>query len=595
MATSPLVRNTDLVSFSITSNGRPIKDTYQVLSIQVENSVNQVTRCTLEIADGSPASEDFPISDTDTFIPGAEIEVRAGYEGKNDSIFRGIVLKHTIRIDADEGPVLVITCRDKSIKMTVGRKSACFRDMTDSDIISKLIGNNGLSADVKSTNNQLPELIQYYATDWDFILTRADANGLIVTTDNGKITVSDPNVAPESGLGLTYGLDIMEFEATIDAEDQFKSVQASAWDAKNQAVSSGTASLSNFDTGNLSGTKLAEVIGLDTYHLQTAGFPEPDTLNTWAKSQTTRSKYAKVRGQAKFQGSTLAKPGTLIDLKGVGKRFEGKAFISAVQHDISRGDWITTITIGLSPEPYTAKVHMEVPPAAGLLPGMQGLQIGKVVKIDSDPDQEFRVLVKLPLIQSGDDGVWARLATFYATNNAGAFFYPEVDDEVVIGFFNDDPRYPVILGSVYSSGRAFPNQPEEGNNLKAFISREQMKMTFDEEKKVITITTPGNNQLVFSDEDQGVTLSDQNGNSIKLSPSGIEINSASNITIKASESISMDGPTGITATASGGAIDLNGMNISCSADIEFSFSASATGSISASAELSISGGMVMIN
>ena len=50
-------------------------------------------------------------------------------------------------------------------------------------------------------------------------------------------------------------------------------------------------------------------------------------------------------------------------------------------------------------------------------------------------------------------GVWARMAHVYATEDCGFVFYPEVGDEVVLGFFDDDPTYPVILGSLYSSKR----------------------------------------------------------------------------------------------------------------------------------------------
>lgn len=595
MPISPITAKTDLVTFSVKSNGSPIKDTYQVLSARVDRSVNKIPYCEIEIADGSAAKEDFPISDSDTFVPGAKIELLVGYENSDETIFKGIVIKHGIRISSDNGPVLVILCKDEAVKMTVGRKNAYFQQMTDSDIISKLIGNNGLSADVTATNNQLKEVIQYYSSDWDFMLSRADVNGMVVIVEDGKVLVKNPDDETEEKLGLTYGYDIFEFDADIDAQTQIKSVQSNAWDVKSQAMISGESSISNLDIGNISSSTLSEVIGLDTFDLQSGGLLESDMLSSWAKAKTTKSKYAKVRGTVKFQGSALAMPGTLIEFKGLGKRFNGKGFISGVVHDISNGNWITTAKIGLSAEWFSAKVKTEAPIAAGLLPGIQGLQIGKVKQINDDPDNEFRVLISLPLIQSSDDGVWARLASFYATSNAGAFFYPEVDDEVVVGFLNDDPRSPIILGSVYSSGRPAPETPDENNNTKAFVSREKMKIMFDEENKVITITTPANNQLVFSDDAESIKMTDQNNNFIALSSDGIEINSASNVKITAAESVTIDGPSGITGTASGGSISLSGMSISCSADTEFSASADATASFSSTGEVSINGAMVLIN
>lgn len=595
MASSPLTSKSDLVSFSIKSNGSPIKDTYQVLSAYVKRSVNEIPYCEIEISDGSAAKQDFPISNSDTFVPGNEIELLAGYENDNKTIFKGIVIKHRIRICSQSGPVLVILCKDQAVKMTIGRKNASFKNMKDSDVISKLIANNGLTTDVSPTKNSQKELVQYYSTDWDFILTRADTNGMIAIVQDGKVSIKNPNELKTVYLSLTYGLDIYEFDAEIDAQTQISSVKANAWDMKTQAMISSESTISNVDIGNLSSKDLAKVIGLDSFDLQTGAAIDKEMLSSWATAKTTKSAYAKIRGMVKFQGSALALPGTLIDFKGLGDRFNGNGFVSGVIHDIRDGNWITTAQIGLSPEWFESKLNPKTPSAAGLLPSISGLQVGIVKQINDDPDKQFRVLITLPLIQSNNEGIWARLTSDYASTNAGAFFYPEVDDEVIVGFLNDDPRQPVILGSVYSSARPAPETPDEKNNVKAFVSREQMKISFDEDEKVITITTPNENEIVFSDEDQGIRMKDQNGNFIQLSSDGIEINSASNVKITAADSVSIDGPTGITATASMGSIDLSGMNISCTADIEFSASADASTSISASAELSISGAMVLIN
>jgi Rhs element Vgr protein len=427
------------------------------------------------------------------------------------------------------------------------------------------------------------------------MVSRADINGMLTIIQEGKVSVVNPDDETEMPLELTYGYDIFETDLEIDARTQLKTIKSNAWDISSQAMISGDASPGNFEIGNLSTSTLSDVIGLDSFDLQSAGALQDDMLTTWAKAKGTKSKYAKVRGTVKFQGSTLALPGTLIGLKGLGDRFNGKGFISGISHDISNGNWITTAEIGLSDEWFADKVKTEAPLASGLLPGIQGLQVGKVKQINDDPDGEFRILITLPLIQSGEDGVWARLASFYATSGAGAFFYPEVDDEVVVGFFNDDPRYPIILGSMYSSSRAAPETPDENNTIKAFVSREQMKITFDEEKKVITLITPSNNTLMLSDEDKAITIADQNNNFIKLSEDGIEINSASNVKITAAESVSIDGPSGITGSASGGSISLSGLSVSVSADAELSISADAAASFSSTGEVSINGAIVLIN
>ena len=73
------------------------------------------------------------------------------------------------------------------------------------------------------------------------------------------------------------------------------------------------------------------------------------------------------------------------------------------------------------------------PSAAGLLPAIQGLQIGKVLEqADQDPDKQDRIKVSVATIVEGKNGLWARQALF----STGAVFRPKVNDEVILGFLN---------------------------------------------------------------------------------------------------------------------------------------------------------------
>lgn len=591
---SPVTEKTDLVSFSITSNGSPIDGTYQVISIQVTKDLNKIPRAQIKILDGSASQETFTISSSQDFVPGNEIEVKAGYQGQEQSIFKGIIIKHGISAGQGRGSMLEIECRDKSIKATVARKNAYFTQTTDSDVISQLLGNYGLSADVDSTSPQLKEIIQYYSTDWDFVLSRAEVNGLVVNANAGQVTVKAPNTSASAQLKVTYGDDILEFEAKIDAQWQLPSVTTNAWDMSSQAVVNSDSSEPSLNSqGNLKGTDLADVIGLSEYDLQTTGVVPQDSLKAWANGKLLKSRLALMRGEVAFQGSSLAEPDTILEIEGVGDRFDGSAYITGVTHRIENGNWITEARFGLPHDWFADTVEIEAPPASGLLPGMSGLHTAVVKQIDQDPDNEFRVLVTLPMIQSGDDGVWARLSTYYATNSAGFYFYPEVGDEVVVGFMNEDPRFPIILGSVYSSSNAAPFTPDSENGTKAIVTKNQLVVNFDDQNKVITINTPGGNKIVLTDQDEGITIQDQNNNKAEFSSSGITIQSASSMTLKAAESVTIQGAS--ISVKADQSVSVQGMSVSLSADTEMKASGSASAEFSSSGQCSVKGSVVMIN
>jgi len=117
----------------------------------------------------------------------------------------------------------------------------------------------------------------------------------------------------------------------------------------------------------------------------------------------------------------------------------------------------------------------------------------------------------------------------------GTVFYPEAGDEVVLGFFNDDPRQPVILGSMFSSVNTQPIQPEDQNPQKGITTRSGFKITFDDVKKILTILTPEEQSIVIDDDQKTMVLKDANENSVSLSKDGIKLESGKDVIINASK------------------------------------------------------------
>ena len=60
---------------------------------------------------------------------------------------------------------------------------------------------------IQSTKPKHPELVQYYCTDWDFILSRADSQGLLVVAHDGEISVREIDLNGPSSRTFEYGLD----------------------------------------------------------------------------------------------------------------------------------------------------------------------------------------------------------------------------------------------------------------------------------------------------------------------------------------------------------------------------------------------------
>lgn len=595
---SPQVAASDLSSYLIKSGGTALDGSYQVTSLRVYSALNKIPHAVIELVDGDAAAGDFPISGGATLAPGQTLEIELGNEGSEQLVFSGVVTRQTIRRRGRDGSVLQVEARDQAVKMTIGRKSAVYQNTTDSAVMTQLVQNAGLGAAIASTTPQLEELTQFQASDWDFLVTRAEANGQVVWASSGTVKTFAPDPSTQAVLSLTYGLDVLDFRLDEDARTQYPSVTASGWDPATQAMISATSQITELNPiGAPTAAALAAVASPSVVELQSSAALAQDRLTAWAQATILRSELAKVRGELRFQGSLLVLPGTTVQLSGFGARFTGTAFVSGVTQQLAEGMWTTTIEVGLDETSFAERMAVSVPVATGLLPGVFGLQNGTVQQIDQDPDGQYRVLVLVSVLGASAQGIWARLASPYASNNAGIVFYPEIGDEVILGFVSGDPGFPIILGSLYSSSQKLPPYtPDAQNTHKAIVTRSNLQLHFDDTKKETTISTPAGNTIVLSDDQQSIVITDQSSNQITMSPGGVAIKSASAITLDAQSGVTITTATGdISLSASAGKISAAGLNVELDAQAELSATGNATATLKASGILTIQGALVKIN
>jgi Rhs element Vgr protein len=565
--------------FTVKIAGTEVARQHQLLAVTVVKTVNRVSSARLVYLDGSASASDFPLSNDAMFVPGKEVEVLAGAANGPTLLFTGLVIRQSVKVRDTTAPQLVVECRHKAAKLTVGRKNAYFMDQSDGDIILSLLGAADLAAHVENTSPAHKQQVQYRSTDWDFLLARARANGKLVLTNDEMVAVKAPATDGAPSVTLQFGSTMLEFDAEIDARAQFAGVAGITWDpAQQSVVESEAASPTVTTAGNLSSDDLAGVVGLKRYDLRHAAIAE-DEAKAWADAEWLQSKMSKVTGRAKCEGLATVNPGDVIELKGVGDRYSGKVFVTGVRHDYDQvSGWKTHLQFGGLTASPSEDPDRSAPPAGHLLPAVHGMQVG-VVTSNEDPDGEHRVRVRLPLVDNAEDGVWARVASLDAGADRGFFFRPEIGDEVVVGFFDDDPRRPVVLGMLHSSAKAAPLSGSNDNHQKMYQSRSKMKVSFNDDTKVVEISTPAGNTLTLSEADTAITIVDQNGNALKMTSDGITIESSKDLTLKAATELTLQSGTTF--------------NLKSSGDLKIAGSKSAE--LSCPATTTVKGGLVQIN
>ena len=593
---SPISQAEGPVEFIIEGNGKALSSVLPLVSIDVYYNINTIPKAIIVIEDGEMSQGAFPLSDGNELAPGSEVTIKLGYSTSSTPVFKGVVVRHGVSISKNGRSCVKIECRHKAIAMTCARKNANFLEKSDDDIVKKLTGDYGVS--IKSSMGGAPhkEILQYYCTDWDFMMTRAEANGCWLLADGDKLSIEKISAKGSAAVELTWGTDILEFKAEANALFQVKNVVAKSWDVTKQQVISGKSGMVSLGgQNNLDNGKLQKVLGVSSNTLQVNSQVPKDALTSWAEADQLKNELSRICGSVVCLGTTKAKLGGLVELKNVGDRFKGGALVSGIHHVVRDGVWTTEFSFGMSKEWYSEKFETSAPISSGINCGVHGLLTGIVMQIHEDPEKLNRVKVKIPLMENEKEDVWARLGGAYASEKFGCMFYPEVGDEVILGFFGGDPSSPVILGSLYSGKRTPPQALEQKNNIKQILTREKLSVEFNEEKKSITVTTPGKRKIVLDDDGKKISLEDGSGNKIEMSDSGIKMESKKDIVIDTNSKFNVSAVGGINLAAKSGDLKGEGLNVEFTGKVGFTGKGNAKAEVSASGQTTIKGAMVMIN
>lgn len=575
----PSSRSTSLVTFRVKADGNELGADYQIQRIEVSREVNRVPKASIQLHDGDAAAQTFGRSEESSLIPGVEVEILGGYQSDEALLFRGIVVRQRIEVGLYGGTRLTVELRDPVFRMTLGRHSRNFSEVSDSDVMEQLIGlHPGLSSEVSPTSSKQQQVVQHQVSDWDFLVMLAQMTGYGVYSQDGRVQIKAPASAGPAISSAIFGQGLLSADLELDAESQLATVETAAWDPASQELLSAEAEdAASATPGDISGSQLADTSQGKT-RLHHPGALDQARLDQWAGADMARSRRAAVRGRIRVQGSADLLPGVLIDLSGLGSRFSGTGYVSGVRHRLGDGDWISELLIGGDPKSHAERYPVAALPAAGASAPVAGLQIGVVTALEGDPAGEERIQIRLTSISETDGLVWARQALLAAGDQRSTLLRPELDDEVVVGFLDSDPHHPVILGALHSSARPSPITASDDNHEKAIVTRSGMRLHWDDDQVITTIDTPNGNRIQLTEADGALLLEDENQNKVTLNSDGITLESSKDLILKAT-----------------GDVKVEGINVELSASASLKAEGSAGAELSSPANTVVKGALVQIN
>ncbi|HET9648063.1 MAG TPA: VgrG-related protein [Microlunatus sp.] len=505
------------------------------------------------------------------------------------------------------GTFTVIRGYDPAHRLFRDRRTVSYVQMTASDIAKKVAQRAGLTVGtVTSTSTVFPFVSQAGQTDWEILSQLARDSGSDLTVRNGSFSfVSSATAASaEPSVTLKFGEELTRFRSVVTSAQQVAEVQVRGWNVaeKSPLVGTAKAQTTSVELATLTPAAVAGVFGSPRYVSTEVPYRSQNEVDQAAKAlaEEKASAFAEFEGVAR--GNPSLRAGTKIKIEGLGEPFEGKYTITSSRHrfDPTTG-YTTMITV-------TGKQDRSL---LGLASGgarsrqaPSGVAIALVTDLQ-DPDKQGRVKLKFPWLDDDYVSGWARVVFLGAGKDRGLIVLPEVGDEVLVAFEQQDFDRPVVLGGLFNGKDTVPTGPNDlvdggsgAVNRRSLVSRLGHRVDVLDQggsKEGIRICTKDEKLLIHVDKTNTTITVQADGKVLIEGSKGITIDAkssdltlkAQSIAMNATQGVKLDGGSGAVSVKSSGSVSVEGMNVNVKAQ--------AAAKLEASATTTISGGLVRIN
>jgi phage baseplate assembly protein gpV len=465
--------------------------------------------------------------------------------GKKVQLFRGVIVGVAIDQGFSEGHQLVINAYDQSNKLSRLESPKAHLNVSPAELIRKIAKRNGLTAKVSIPTVQLDYFMEIDddQTTLDFLAARL---GFEWWVEDKKLVVQPPKL--QSAIKLTWRESLTNFSARYSGAARVDSVTVRGWDPDTQKPVSGVAKRSA-----LSGRSIGADVPLYSARAKQSKALGGNAVVT--DSPVANAKEAKVMAEAlqgdiaanelMVTGDCVGEPGLgvgkSVKIEGLGPQLSGSFFLTRVEHRYSSETTLVTkfeagrgnsFSLGERLASTQRKVDRS----------LRQFALGTVTNI-KDPEKSGRVRVKVPSLSQADESNWARVVAPGAGADRGLQLPYEVGDEVMVAYLGGDPRFPVVVGGVWSKKHKPPvpdvaPKDKVGQRTLRFGSGSQIAVIDDDKGKAACLRLEHQDKTTFiSLGEDGIEMESQSKGKIviKVGKASLELDGKGTITLKGTD------------------------------------------------------------
>ena len=461
-------------------------------AIRVRQRLSNPTQCELVFAEPQHA-----VGGGALLRPGAA--VRIGVSGQHEPLFDGELT--AIEIDYHPSQATEVRARgyDALHRLRKRHEIRSHVQVTPLDLAREMASEIGVSVESSEPGPLRQIIIQQNRSNLDLLVDELASCGLYLTL-RGKTLHIAPLDGIDAPVPLALGESLLEAHFEVNGEPSCRSVAVSAWDTQRVEHHEGRAARARVGREVMAeaaptsfGAKgeitLSDVVMADGRHAQAL-----------AQAELDRRVAAEVVFRGTAAGDTRLRPGARVRVAGVADQFAGQYSLTEVTHTIDG-------RVGYVSELCTA------PPTARRRDRNAVVTKGIVTRV-SDPDGRGFVRVELPTY-GGVETDWIGVLSAGAGAGKGLLVLPDVGDQVLVLFVNEDPAQSIVLGGLFGV-KGTPDPGVDGESIRRF-----------------TLLTGKGQKIQLNDTAGTIRIENQAGSYVELAPKKVLIHAETDLELEA--------------------------------------------------------------
>lgn len=308
----------------------------EVAALVVRQDVDQPDQCEVVLRNvGAPLR-------STTVATGDELVAELGFEGAaQEAVFTGEVVGVEATYDTSGRSTVTLRAFSRLHRLTRGRKSRSFENLTDQEIASKLAEEAHLTASVDGDSQiRYPHVQQHNQSDLEFLRDRASRIGYELGLRDGRTLVfRRRDLASDSGITLALGRrqggqELQRFAPRLSLAHRVSEVHVRGWDpvkrreivGKAKALHKTLAAQSGLDAGK-------DVFGHTIQYETDDKVTAQDQADARARAILERVALMTITGVAVATGNPALRPGLVVTFDlGSDTRFSGLYYLAGAVH-----------------------------------------------------------------------------------------------------------------------------------------------------------------------------------------------------------------------------------------------------------------------